>query len=119
MDHATIHLLLHAAGWKERDIAGAIASEGLDLPVPEPVSARNARDAFLHMLTFTALYVAVSSVIMLFYSYLDYLYPDPAWNWNAEPELEAIRYAIAAIVVAFPLFTLLSMLLDRSTEHAP
>ena len=119
LDHATIHLLLHAAGWKEKDIAGAIASESLDLPVPEPVSARNARDAFLYLLTFTALYITVSSVILLFYSYLDYLYPDPAWNWSAEPALETIRYAIAAIVVAFPLFVLLSTLLDRSTEHAP
>ena len=49
LEHGIIRTLLLASGWKERDIAGAVASESLDLPVPEPGSARNARDAFLYL----------------------------------------------------------------------
>ncbi len=55
--------MLLAAGWKERDIASAVANESLDLPVPEPGGTGNARDAFLILLTFASLYITVSSVI--------------------------------------------------------
>ena len=73
--------------------------------MPEPGGARNARDAFLYLLTFASLYITVSSVILLFYTYLDYLYPDPAWgDWYAEAALDTVRYAIAAIAIGFPLF---------------
>ncbi len=120
LDHGTIRTLLLAAGWKERDIASAVANESLDLPVPEPGSARNARDAFLILLTFASLYITVSSVIVLFYTYLDYLYPDPAWgDWYAEAALDTVRYAIAAITIGFPLFWLLTVMLERAVLKDP
>lgn len=120
MDHNTIQMLLRSAGWKEKDIAKGIASEGLNLPVPQPVGARNARDAFLYLLTFTALYVVVCGVIVLFYTYLDYMYPDPAWgDWTADMALDTIRYAIAAILVGFPLYAFLTFILERAIQKDP
>jgi hypothetical protein len=114
LDHGTIRLLLVGAGWKEKEIVGAMASEGLDAPVPEPAGARGARDAFLYLLTFTALYITVSSVIVLYYTYLNYLYPDPAWNdWSAEMAVSTVRYAISAVLIAFPLFVLFTVMFDR------
>ena len=79
LDHGTIRTLLLAAGWKERDIAGGIVAEGLEMSVPEPAGKNSARDAFLYLLTFASLYITVWGVIVLCYTYLDYLYPDPAW----------------------------------------
>jgi hypothetical protein len=120
LDHGTIRDLLAAAGWKERDIAGAIAGESLDVPVPKPVGSRNARDAFLYLLTFAALYVTVSSVVALFFTYLDYVYPDPAWGeWNSESALSPVRYAIAAIAVGLPLFLLLTSVVGRLVQREP
>jgi hypothetical protein len=119
-DHGTIRTLLLAAGWKDRDIAGAMANEGLELAVPEPAGARGARDAFLHLLTFASLYITVTSVIVLFYLYLDYLFPDPAWgDWYAEAALDPVRYAIAAVIVGFPLFLLLTVILERGLLKQP
>lgn len=115
LDYATIRTLLRAAGWKERDIASAIASDGLELPVPEPVGTRSARDAFLHLLTFALLYITVWGMIVLYFTYLDYLYPDPAWmDWHAEAPLDVVRYAIAAIIVGFPLFLFLTAIGERA-----
>jgi len=120
LDYATIRTLLLAAGWKERDIASAIASEGLELPVPEPAGTRSARDAFLYLLTFASLYITVWSVIVLYFTYLDYLYPDPAWmDWYAEAALDTVRYAIAAIIVGFPLFIVVTVILERVVPKEP
>ena len=118
LDHATIRSLLVSAGWKERDIASAIASECLDVPVPKPVGGHGAREAFLYLLTFASLYITVSSIIALAFTYLDYVYPDPAWGpWYAEAALSTVRYAIAAIIVGFPLFLLLTAVVDRAAKR--
>ena len=120
LDYATARTLLLAAGWKERDIANAIASDTLELPVPEPAGTHGARDASLHLLTFTTLYITVGSMIALYFSYLDYLFPDPAdISWNLDQGLEGVRYAIAAIFIGFPLFAVLTGILERAVlrEH--
>jgi hypothetical protein len=56
MDHATIFLLLRSSGWKEREIAETIAARELAMPIPQRAALGSARDAFFHLLAFTALY---------------------------------------------------------------
>jgi hypothetical protein len=120
LDHGTIRTLLLAAGWKERDIAGGIVAEGLEMSVPEPAGKNSARDAFLYSLTFTALYLTVWAAIVLFYTYLDYLYPDPAWGEaGVDAVLDVVRYAIAAAIIAFPLFVLVTAILERTVLKDP
>src|ERR1043165_8784369 len=120
LDYTTIRQLLLTAGWKERDIARAIAAEGLDISVPEPTGGSNVRDSFIYLMCFASLYVVVGSAIGLYYTFLDYLYPDPAWgNLNVDAALDSVRYAIAAIDVTFPLFLVLSMVLERIIRQSP
>jgi hypothetical protein len=120
LDHATIRQLLLTAGWKEKDIARAIAAEGLDLAVPEPAHSGNARDSFLYLMSFASLYAVAGSVIGLYYNFLDYLYPDPA---SGERNIDAIRNdvraVIAWIVIAFPLFLMVSLVLQRIVRQTP
>jgi hypothetical protein len=107
MDHATIRILLLSAGWKEKDVAQALAAEGLDLPVPEPPGVGSAREVFLYLLTFTALYTLVISLITLFFNYLDLLFPDktgPEWSYYDQAARSIIRQSLAAIIVSGPLF---------------
>lgn len=116
LDHVTIRQLLLASGWKEKDIARAIAAEGLDIGVPEPAGG-NARESFIYLMSFASLYVVVAGVISLYYIFLDSLYPDPAWsNVNVEWVLDNVRYAIASVVVAFPVFLALSLVLERIVQ---
>lgn len=119
LDHGTIRQLLLSAGWKDKEIARAIASQGLDLPVPEPGGGGNVRDSFIYLLCFAALYGVVGSVIAVYFVYLDYLFPDPTdvipWEWA----LSGIRYALAVIVIAFPLFLLLNRVIEHLVHKAP
>jgi hypothetical protein len=48
MDHATVFLLLRSAGWKEKEIAEAIAERELAIPLPERGGVGSARDARRH-----------------------------------------------------------------------
>lgn len=120
LDHTTIRLLLQATGWKDKDIARGIAAEGLDLSVPEPTGSGNARDSFIYLMSFFTLYVVVTAIIVLYYMFLDFLFPDPGWSViDFDAELNVVRYAIAAIMVAFPLFLILSQILERLTRRTP
>ena len=125
MDHSTIHMVLLSAGWKEKDIAKALVRESLDMQVPEPPES-GARDAFLYLLTFASLYTTVIAVIVLFFNYINRLFPDPALeNIYYEPSLSPIRWSMAAVIVACPLFLYLSRFLQgeirkhREKEESP
>jgi len=123
MDHATIRLLLLSAGWKEREIVGAMAVEGLDLPVPEPRGGGGARDAFLYLLAFASLYAVLASVLVIAYECIDYLIPDIAGQrynyYSYDASRAAIRMALSAIIIAFPLFAGLARLLRGEVRREP
>jgi len=120
MDHATIRMLLLSAGWREKDIAEAMTEESLDMPVPLPPDTGGARDAFFHLLMFVALYTSVISMIVLFFNYINILFPDPATETYAgyyDGQLTSIRWSIAAVIVSFPLFFWLARILLKEMQR--
>ncbi|TSC78606.1 MAG: hypothetical protein G01um101425_1008 [Candidatus Peregrinibacteria bacterium Gr01-1014_25] len=121
MDHATIRLLLLSAGWKEKDIAEALAAEGLSMPVPVPPDRGGAREAFFHLLTFASLYVTLVSLTILFFTYINRLFPDLAFEGRTlvPDDFSGIRWSLAATIVTFPLFLFLSRLLLREMRDHP
>lgn len=123
MDHATIRMLLLSAGWKEKDIARAMTEHGLEMPIPAPPDVGGAREAFLHLVAFAALYTAVIAGVNLVFSLINLTWPDVAVTQYAtgrvEFERSAIRWAIAALVVSCPVLIWLSSLLLREMRAAP
>lgn len=119
MDHATIRMLLLSAGWKEKDIAEALTEQALDMPVPVPTDTGGARDAFFHLLTFVALYTSVISLIILFFTYINRLFPDAATQspYADMADFSTIRWSIAAVIVAYPLFVWISRILLREMQE--
>jgi hypothetical protein len=120
MDHQTIRMLLLSAGWKERDVARAIGEEGLDMPVPMPTDAGGARDAFFHLLAFAGLYTSVISFIILAFAYVHRWLPDEALERFVTEESfrSSVRWPLAALIVAYPIFLWISRLLLRELrEH--
>ncbi len=118
MDHQTIRMLLLSAGWKERDISEALASESLEMAVPLPPDTGSARDAFFHLLSFTALTSAVVSLIFLFFEFLNRLLPDPAFP-DESGDISSVRWELAVLIVSYPLYLWMSRLLlkEYATHH--
>ena len=138
MDHATIRHLLLSGGWREKDICEAFCRCDLELPIPRPagVSAsrvrgpgraatrwpRRARDAFLHLLMFGALYTWATSLILLLFTYINFAFPDPAWRTSYAALREAlslIRAELAAVIVSFPIFLIIWHFLLREIRQTP
>lgn len=121
MDHATIRMLLLSTGWKEKDVAEALTAESLDMPVPVPPDRGGAREAFLHLITFAGLYTTTISLIVLFFTYLNRLLPDPAVDMYPVTTAQnaTIRWSMAAIIVTYPIVILLSRTLLREIHEAP
>ena len=134
MDYATIRQLLLSAGWNDQDVAEVFTARDLELPIPKPavvrparprsrkesVWPRRARDAFLHLLTFGALYTWATSLILLFFTYINFAFPDPAWRTSQrelEEALSLIRAQLAIVIVAFPIFLILWHFLLREAAQ--
>jgi len=122
MDFATISQVLLSAGWKEQDIAEALCARELDMPVPERAGIGSARDAFLHLTVFAALYTCAGSLVALFFTYVSFLFPDPAWREDSyfrESALSGIRGSLASLIVAYPVFLLVWRFLLRDLRNHP
>lgn len=122
MDHGTIRMLLLSNGWKEKDIAEALTAESLDMQVPVPSDRGGAREAFLHLLTFASLYTVVISLIILYFTYINRLFPDAAVDYayrDPTADFTSIRWSLASVIVAFPLFLWLSRKLLQEMRDAP
>jgi hypothetical protein len=122
MDHGTIRMLLLSSGWKEKEVAKALAEHALEMPVPPPQDAGGARDAFFHLLLFAALYASAIAGVSLLFDYVNRLLPDPALGESARTSvwaLRGIRWSLATLLVSFPAFVWLSrfLLLEMSTQH--
>lgn len=122
MDPATIRMLLLAAGWKEKDVAQALAEHALEMPVPSPPDTGGARDAFLHLTAFAALYASAIAGVSLLFACVNRLLPDPAFRVEARDvaaALSGMRWSLAVLLVAFPAFLLLSRFLLREMRREP
>ena len=110
MDHQTIRMILLSAGWKEKDVSQALASESLDVAVPLPADTGGARDAFFHLLSFTSLISTVISSIFLFFNFLERLLPDAAFPVYYD-NVSSVRWELAVLIVSYPLYLWMSRLL--------
>jgi hypothetical protein len=122
LDHAAIFMLLRTSGWKEKQIAEALAARELALPIPARPGIGSARDAFLHLLAFTALYASAISLILLFFAYIEFWIPDPAIRmptFQVEAALSGIRSQVATLIVSYPLFLLTWWYLLREVRRSP
>lgn len=119
MDHTTIRMLLLSAGWKEKDVAKALSAQSLDMPVPVPPDAGGARDAFFHLLTFACLYAGIISLTILFFTYINRLFPDAAMESYVYDDLSGVRWSLAVLIITYPLFLFISRKVLREIALHP
>ncbi len=100
---------LRQAGWPEKEIQeglDAFVDAGLPLPVPRCQASGSPREAFLHLLMFFALGVWVTALGSLLFDFINIRFPLP--GETASGVADSLRFGVASLVVAFPLFVLVA-----------
>jgi hypothetical protein len=119
---AEIEAALLNAGWGRdlvRSALAAYADVDFPVPVPRPPASLSAREAFLYLLLFTTLYISAYSFGAAVFAYIDRAFPDPAVRWNEAIARLQVRWALSALIVAFPVFAYLSTLVGRQVRRDP
>ncbi len=116
-----IHRVLLEAGWQEPEIRKGLSGFSdvdFSIPVPRPTPYLYAREAFLYLVSFIALYVAAISFGLLAFGLIDYSFPDALDHSDRYPS-GGEATAIASVIIAFPLFLFLARWLTRMVAADP
>jgi hypothetical protein len=70
------------------------------------------RDVFLHLFAMVTLYWSAISFITLCWQYINYFFPDML-NYGYTDSAGSIRFAVSSLVIVFPLFILVSWILNN------
>jgi hypothetical protein len=118
-----IRAALREARWAEDEIESALGAwldAGLGVPVPRRRVAFSAREAFLYLLMFVALYMVAYNLGAILFALVERRWPDPAFDnsvWDRTREW--VRFGVASLLVAFPVFLLTSRLTGRAVALDP
>ena len=77
------------------------------------------KDVFLHLLSIIALYISASSLITLFFQYINILFPDKLQPLYYSGVADFIRYAMASLIIVFPVFIFVSWILNKDYKAEP
>lgn len=93
------------------------ASQGHDDPM-EPKTTP--KEFFMQLFAFGTLYIAALSLGSLLFAYIDRLFPDALNNYGYYPQgLEQVRWPMAALIVLFPVFLILSRIINNALVADP
>lgn len=112
---------LNQAGWSEDEIRDALrlyAEVSFPVPVPRPRPQLSARDAFVYLVTFATLYLSAYHFGSLLFQFVNLAFPADATG-TAGYALQRIRWATAALVIAFPIFLYASYRISREIAEDP
>jgi hypothetical protein len=118
----SIENVLRAAGWGPDQVRAALevyAEVAYPVPVPRPRPSLSARETFLYLLQFTTLYLVAFNFGSLIFQFIDRAFPDPL-DPPADLRLRyAVRGAVSMLIVAGPVFLLVSRLIAGTIRRAP
>ena len=118
-----IREVLAQAGWRAEEVEaalGAYAESDFPVPVPRRRPYLNAREAFLYLVLFATLYTSAFNTGQVLFALIERWLPDPmrgVRDWR--PYGEWVRGATAGIIIAFPIFLLLSRAIGGEVAREP
>jgi hypothetical protein len=118
MPRSEIATVLARAGWPPDQVdraLGAYAEIEFPIPVPRPEADISPRDAFVYLTMFTALALAAFNLGAVLFEIIETSFPDPAVDSMGSD----LTWNIAYLVVAFPVFALLSIRQHRALARDP
>jgi hypothetical protein len=106
--------MLTARGWQEKEIYDALAAHyqrltGIDVPHRTATAGASAKDAFFYLLIFSTLATWTIGLGCLAFALIDRWIADPLFSpYQPRFETYTITSSLAALIVAFPLYLLIS-----------
>jgi membrane protein YqaA with SNARE-associated domain len=106
---------LVAVGWSEDEANTAYAKTLLEMGVPAPVAGSRGAygkksstvEVVLNLFSFILLGIITTALGTLYFSVIEYFFPDPLTQYYSySGTTNAIHYAMAALIIGFPLFVL-------------
>lgn len=119
-DRAAIEQALLQAGWQEEEIKNTLAAFAdiqFPVPVPKPKPYLQAREAFLYLISFIALYITAFSFSALLFAFIDKAFPDLITFRDFSSR--GLTTAIASIIIAFPLYLFMMRKLTQAEAKDP
>ena len=113
---------LLGASWppdRIKSALGLFADVPFPLPVPKPRPYLSAQEAFSYLLLFTTLYLSAYYLGCLLFEFVNLRFPDAAMEYQWRSPMETIRWSASSVVVAFPIFLLLSRRIYRELARNP
>lgn len=114
---------LAAAGWTPEQTRGVLdryADVPFPVPVPVPRASTSAREAFAYLVLFATLYFASWNLGSLLFDLINRTWPDAAMPGYAYASSDSsIRWATAAILIAFPVFAFVARRVSRDVARHP
>jgi hypothetical protein len=115
--------ILSARGWPEKEIYSALAEyyerkTGVEIP-RRAASGASAKDAFFYLLIFSTLGTWTFAAGSLAFTLIDRWLPDPLFAGYPATDNFVITSSMAAILVAFPLFLLVSRAVATEAARQP
>ncbi|MCE9627721.1 MAG: DUF5671 domain-containing protein [Candidatus Eisenbacteria bacterium] len=115
---------LRDARWPDDEIDAEMAAwhdAGLGLPVPRRRVGVSAREAFLYLLMFVALYMVAYHTGAILYAWIEHTWPDPTLGTDVAYERGRgiVRLAVATLLVAFPVYLGTARITGRAVARDP
>ena len=116
--------VLQRANWQPDEIEQAMAhfaDVDFPLPVPKRKPYLSAREAFLYLLVFLTLYISAFNFGSLIFSFINRAFPDiiSGYNYPGPIGNTDISFALASLIIGFPVYLLLSSYLSRRVKKDP
>ncbi|TWG89073.1 hypothetical protein L599_004800000010, partial [Luteimonas sp. J16] len=123
MPRPQVESVLAEAGWSPAQVRAALAEYAdvdSPVPVPRPRPQLSAREAFEYLLLFATLYLSAWHLGSLLFDLVNHVLPDAADPAYRVVRLgPSMRWSIAALVVAFPLFAWLARRIGGDLARDP
>lgn len=119
---AQLRAALLAEGWSAPEVENALAGwadHGLGVPVPRPRALVAGYDAVLYGLLFVTLLVVTWNIVDLGFRLIETWLPDPLRGDYGRYISGSMRWSIATLIVALPLFVWLNLRAERSVRSDP
>lgn len=118
----SIKSALQKAGWQPDEIKNALDAYA-DIPFSVPVPKRkpyvSAQEAFMYLVLFLTLYISAISLGGLLFQLINHWLPDMLIDGGSYGYRDAIRQATASLIIAYPVFILMTWGLWKGVKKDP